>query len=119
MDKIISCCGLVCNECDAFIATAKNDDCAREEIAKKWAQMYGANIKASDINCRGCNTPDLPKIGHTNECEMRLCAIGKGFKTCAPCDDYPCKTLSALFEMVPTAKENLDGLRKCSCGCCK
>lgn len=33
MDKLIGCCGLDCETCDARIATVKNDDALREKTS--------------------------------------------------------------------------------------
>ena len=36
MNKMIACCGINCETCEARIATIKNDDKMRVEVAKKW-----------------------------------------------------------------------------------
>ena len=39
MEKMIAYCGLVCSDCGAFIATQKNDDKMRAEVA-----IYGTEV---------------------------------------------------------------------------
>jgi hypothetical protein len=34
---MIAVCGLVCNDCIAFIATQKNDDTLREKVVEAWS----------------------------------------------------------------------------------
>lgn len=34
MDKMIAFCGIVCSECPAFVATQKDDDAKRKEVAE-------------------------------------------------------------------------------------
>ena len=55
MKQLIACCGLDCENCDARIATVKNDDELREKTAQKWSAMNNApEITAATINCMGC-----------------------------------------------------------------
>ncbi len=41
MAKIQAYCGLDCGECEAYIATQKNDRAGLEAVAKKWAAEFG------------------------------------------------------------------------------
>ena len=73
-EKMIAKCGLVCSECPAYIATQKNDDALRAETAKKWSEMFKADIKASDINCDGCQSESARLFSYCQTCEIRKCA---------------------------------------------
>ena len=53
MEEMISYCGLVCNECPAYIATRDNDDHLRAKVAGKWSRQFGFDMKAEDVNCDG------------------------------------------------------------------
>jgi len=112
MNNLIAACGINCAECDARTATLNNDNNLREIVAKKWKTEYGnSDITPEMINCMGCNAEGL-KIGHCAECEMRTCAHGKGFTTCAECDSFDsCETITGFHKFVPQAKENLLSLR--------
>ena len=108
MKKLIACCGIDCENCDARIATVANDDKLREETAKKWRVMYNApDISAESINCTGCRV-DGPKIAHCNECEILKCVQEKGFDTCGDCKELDtCQIVGLVLQHVPGAKENL------------
>lgn len=111
MNELISCCGLNCETCDAYIATVKNDDTLRAETAEKWQKMYNANhITAEMINCMGCR-PEGIKFAHCNNCEIRKCVNSKGLQTCGDCNEMDtCKKVEFVHKAVPEAIENLRAL---------
>jgi hypothetical protein len=111
-EKMISYCGLVCSGCPTFIATQKNDDKMREETAKKWSEMFRADIKPADINCDGCTSNSTKLFNYCGQCDIRKCAKEKGVKNCAYCAEYPCEKLSAFLKNAPEAKAVLDEIRK-------
>ena len=108
--RMFACCGLVCSECPAYLATQANDLAKAAETAKMWSQQFGIEVKVEHVWCDGCTAPGL-KCAHCAECEIRSCAVGRKLATCAPCADYPCAQLTAFFTMVPMAKATLDRLR--------
>jgi hypothetical protein len=112
MERMIACCGLVCSECPAFIATQKNDFAEKVKVAKIWSEMYKSEIKPEDINCDGCLAKTERHIAYYSTCEIRKCASEKNLKNCAYCDDYPCSKLNEFLNMAPEAKTNLEGIRK-------
>jgi hypothetical protein len=108
---LIACCGLDCEKCDAFIATATNDDALRTATAEKWSKAFNAPLKPADINCTGCRSTGV-KLGYCEHmCEIRNCALGRGFATCADCPDFSCKKLDGILTNVPQARAALEGLR--------
>ncbi len=109
MNKIIAYCGLICNDCQAYIATKGNDDVERAKVAEIWSKEYNADIKTEDINCEGCLS-DGCVFNHCNVCEIRKCGIERGVINCAHCTDFPCEQLTNFFEMVPSAKTVLQKL---------
>lgn len=109
MKDLIACCGLDCEHCDARIATLRDDNQLRESTARKWSEMnHAPEITAETINCMGCRT-DGPKFAYCRYyCKIRKCVMEKGFNTCADCKELEnCSLVSAIFENVPSAKENL------------
>jgi hypothetical protein len=107
MKQLIACCGIDCGNCDARIATIADDDKLREETAQKWSEMFEANIAAESVNCTGCRTEGV-KFSQCDVCEIRKCAIEKGFGTCGECEELDtCQIVGFVLQNVPGAKENL------------
>jgi len=48
-------------------------------------------VKKADIKCFGCK-PNRPN-GQKGGCQIKLCALKKGVKSCAACKEYPCERL--------------------------
>lgn len=113
MEKTIACCGIDCGKCDAFLAKKENYSAEkREEIARKWASLYGGNPKAEDISCDGCAS-EGEHFSHCKVCEIRKCAYRKGIRTCADCGDCPCGKLEEFWKHAsPDARASLEGLKK-------
>lgn len=111
MERMIAYCGLCCTDCEAFIATQKDDDAEREKLAQKWSKEYGSDIKSDDINCDGCLPDEGRHISYCAVCKIRKCVKQKGIDNCAYCDDYSCETLNEFLKIAPPAKENLEKIR--------
>lgn len=113
MQKIIAICGLICNDCPAFIATQKNDEKKKKRIAELWSTDREI-LKPEDINCFGCLTEGKIKTKFCNICEVRQCGLKRNVKNCAYCETYPCEKLDKLLEHIqsPEAKETLEKIRK-------
>lgn len=111
MEKLISCCGLNCVECDARIATVNNDDDLRKTTAEKWSVDFSApDLTFTMINCTGCREPGV-KFSHCTDCEIRNCVKAKGFETCGECSEMDtCTIVSAIHKYVPEAITNLRDL---------
>lgn len=112
MDKMIAVCGITCSDCGAYIATQKNDDAKRKEVADAWSKDYDHKFKPEDINCDGCLTLDGRHINHWNICEIRKCGTDMGVKNCACCSGYKCEKIAAFLEQVPKAKKTLEEIRE-------
>lgn len=111
MKKLISCCGINCIDCEAKIATVKNDDSLRRITAEKWKVMFNApGLSPEMINCTGCREEGA-KFSHCFDCEIRKCVRSKGYDTCADCDQLmSCAIVGAIHKMLPEALSNLKGL---------
>ena len=111
MDRMIAYCGLVCTDCQAYLATQANDRAELERVAAMWREQYGAsNITAESVLCDGCIVGGR-KCGHCFECEIRACGIARGVLNCAHCADYGCEKLEGFFGFVPDARTLLDSIR--------
>ena len=111
-DEKISFCGIICSQCEAYIATLNNDDDLRKETAEKWSKTYNGDIKPEHVNCRGCTSTEEPLFSHCKVCEFRLCGIEKGVENCAHCNEYPCEKLANFQAHVPGVKDTLDKIKE-------
>ncbi len=111
MVKIVGCCGIVCSECPAYVATQKNDDGERRKVAELWSKEYGGEFKEEDINCDGCLTKSQRVFSYCNVCEIRKCGQGKEVENCAHCEEYACEKLSRFLDRVPDARRVLEDIR--------
>ena len=103
-------CGLICEECPAYIAKQTNDDALREETLKKWSSPDYPLTKA-DIECDGCKGTGV-HFKFCESCAVRTCASAKGVETCAHCPDYGCETLEEwLSHAGEKPREILENLR--------
>ncbi len=111
MNKIIAVCGINCEECDARKATLADDDALRAATAEVWHTQYGIPyLPIEAINCTGCRM-DGVKFSHCNECEIRVCAVGKGYETCGDCADLlVCQIVAPVHTAVPQTLVNLQTL---------
>ncbi len=112
MSQLIAVCGLICSDCPAYLATQAGDPAAIERVAAQWRQEYNApNIAAATVYCDGCVTEGR-KCGHCAECQIRACGLAHGVANCAHCADYAtCEKIAGFFQMVPSARATLDGVR--------
>jgi hypothetical protein len=112
MNKIIAYCGLVCPDCEAYIATQADDQAALERVAAKWREEYNApGITIESVICDGCLTGER-KCSHCAECDIRACGIERRVANCGHCADYAsCEKLERFFGLVPAARTVLDEIR--------
>lgn len=108
--KIIAFCGLLCNECPAFIAKRTDDDELREKTAERWSTEEFP-LEPEDINCDGCVHGE-EILTFCTVCGVRRCGVERGVENCAYCVEYPCKKLENPWSHNPEAKERLDAIRK-------
>lgn len=104
-------CGLDCGECEAYVATQKNDRLSLEKVARKWTAQYGKEITADICVCDGCPASRRTSTAYAATCGIRLCASARGVPTCAHCPDYACDTLQGFFSFAPVLKERLEAIR--------
>lgn len=117
MDKVISCCGLICETCPIKLATKeKNKEKQyemRADIARQIKEHYGEEFKPEDVtDCDGCKTEGGRLFSGSKNCHMRKCARQKGFENCAHCDEYACERIEKFFATDPDAKARLDAIKR-------
>lgn len=109
-DIMIAYCGIDCSKCDAYIATAKNDDALREKTAKLWSDLNHTEILPKQINCEGCRTNGAKTLFCENLCSVRRCASKKGVATCGDCSKMKnCAAVGAIISNNIDALKNLNG----------
>jgi hypothetical protein len=109
-EKMIAKCGLICTECEAYIATQAEDIEALTRMANQANEQFGMTMTWEDSRCFGCQS-DEKKIGYCDTCTVRLCALEKEVETCAHCPEYGCATITAFIEAAPKAAETLADIR--------
>lgn len=85
MDKLIACCGLDCEKCQARIATLKDDEELRKIVADKWSELNGVLITKEMINCHGCRVEGVKTPFCEKLCPIRQCVIKKHLDSCSDC----------------------------------
>jgi hypothetical protein len=115
MNRIVAMCGLVCNDCIAFIATQKDDDEMRSKVVEAWSTKDDP-LKLEDVDCDGCT---IGKRLHSfcAICDVRKCGLNRNIETCAQCEEFSCDKLEKLWSGFRTvsaeeAKANLEKIRK-------
>jgi len=108
MEVLTAYCGLNCSECQAFLATRKNDDGERKKVAETWSKQFGHPIRPEDINCEGCVSGSGIIFNYCRVCEIRKCNQGRNLANCGYCGEYPCAKIGFIVNNVPAAKANLD-----------
>lgn len=114
MEKMIVYCGIDCARCDTYIATQNNDDNLRKKVMEMYKKGLNMDLKIEDINCDGC-TSDGRIFFFCESCRVRKCAQKKNYDNCASCDDFICKKLDTMYNIIPPdrkARETLEGIRK-------
>jgi len=106
-------CGLDCSECEAYIATQKNDRAGLEKAAAEWSAQFGRKDLTADMCvCDGCPSGKRLSTAHAATCALRTCASARKVQTCAHCPDYACETLNGFFAFAPALKDKLEAIRK-------
>lgn len=85
----IAYCGFDCSNCPAYKATQSGDIKERKRVADKWSKTTGQKMTPENILCDGCRVQNGRLVAYCAECNIRTCAINKGYPTCAHCPDMP------------------------------
>lgn len=112
-NKLIGCCGLDCEKCDARIATITNDSALREKTAELWTKLNGVPITLDMISCTGCRIEGAKTPFCDKFCPVHNCVREKKLDTCADCEQTGgCPTLGQIAANSPFVLENLKRLRE-------
>ena len=106
--KMIAFCGLDCEKCEAYIATKHNDEALREKTAKLWSELNHITILPEQINCEGCRAEGKKTVFCESLCQIRQCAMKKGYETCGDCGELErCKIVEVVIGNNKEALKNL------------
>lgn len=111
MDKLIAPCGIDCRVCDAYIATKTNNMYLKQKLADDFKKNFGVEKPLSELDCDGCGAEGR-HIGFCEVCEIRVCAFGKGYSTCAECGEFPCVKGAFIWTHNSQSKAKLEELRE-------
>ena len=96
--EYISCCGLVCSDCDLYVLPW--DDEVLEKMAnffksRGWLEEHEGRdaIMEKKFYCKGCRS-DRNDAHWSNDCHILICAVDEhGIESCADCPDFLCEKL--------------------------
>ncbi len=110
MKQIIAPCGIDCSNCEVFIATQNDDASARKLLAEKFFSQHDKEIEPETIVCDGCPSQGR-HLGFCSVCQIRVCAYGKGYATCAGCAGFPCEKGQFIWKKNSQSLEKLKELQ--------
>ena len=105
MEEVLSYCGYRCDLCPAYYENLKSDD-DRKRVRDDWIKYYDHRAELEDVDCKGCKSG--PRDGNPN-CKVRPCAIEKGVKTCADCDEFACEKIVKQMDAIKPIAEKFAG----------
>ena len=90
-EEMIGYCGYSCHVC----AARSDDPAVRQKLVDGWRRIFGhQQYTAENVKCDGClNDGRLAD----KECKARPCAIERGVKNCAYCQDFACDKVRHLL----------------------
>lgn len=109
MKRLIACCGLDCEHCDARRATVDNDDAPSGAHRPEMERNERCTADhGRDHPLYGCRTEGVKFAYCSDLCRIRKCVSEKGLSTCGDCREVDaCPIVGAIFRHAPDARENL------------
>lgn len=109
--RMVAYCGIVCTECDAFVATQAGDHDALEQMARQASEQLGISMTAEETECDGCVAVTGRQIPYCSQCAIRACGVDRLVENCAHCGDYPCPRIEAFAKPGSKHRTTLDAVR--------
>ena len=81
-------CGLYCGACSMYRSRVDGNTRRLDKI------IQSRQMKPEDAVCQGCGA-EVRSL-YCRNCQLRQCAVDKGFTTCAQCPEAPCPKLTAF-----------------------
>lgn len=92
MPKLMSACGVLCSDCQAYLANTKGV-AHQKRTADAWFRIYARKENVENISCGGCLSSDEQVFHSSRTCKARRCCLSKGFASCAECAVENCPDL--------------------------
>jgi len=90
-EEMIGYCGYNCHLC----AARSDDPAVRQQLVDGWRRIFGhQHYTAENVRCDGCLSDGRLA---DKECKARPCAIERGVKNCAYCEDFVCEKVGHLL----------------------
>lgn len=110
MNQYIAYCGLNCETCEARLATVRQDEALRKQVAESWSKLNGVEITPDMIRCEGCRVEGAKTPYCEVLCPIRQCALNKKMETCGSCSAMnECEKLGAITRNNAGALSSLKG----------
>lgn len=90
-EEMIGYCGYNCHLC----AARSDDPAVRQQLVDGWRRIFGhQQYTAENVKCDGCLSDG--KLAD-KKCKARPCAIERGVRSCAHCEDFVCEKVGHLL----------------------
>lgn len=90
-DEMIGYCGYSCH----FCAARSDDPAVRQRLVDGWRSIFGhEQYTAENVRCDGCLSDGRLA---DKACKARPCAIERGVKNCAYCEEFVCEKVGHLL----------------------
>lgn len=107
---VYSPCGMNCRDCEAYVATQSMDMEVLTRHQTSFREQFGKEIAIAELLCDGCGSNGR-RISFCEQCEIRACAVAKGYINCAECAEIPCAKGSFIWQEGSVSLQNLNSLR--------
>ncbi len=106
MNEIHGYCGYRCDLCPAFVRNQKGPE-DRQRVSDGWQKYLGFRMEPETIVCAGCR---FDGCHLDTDCQVRPCAMAKGYATCAECAEIDdCEKLKKRADAIGPYKERHAG----------
>jgi len=112
--KKLNYCGYQCSaDCKFLKATQENSPELKKEAYAIWKvkEHYGVDFEPEKIYCWGCKTTEKPAGVVLKGCQVRKCAIEKGYDCCIECSNLSACEFD-LWKRFPDFKTHMIGEQK-------
>ncbi len=103
-------CGFDCHQCEAYIATQNIDMTVLRRHQSAYQKQMGKPITIDELLCDGCMANGR-KIAFCDQCELRQCALDRGYTVCSQCPKFPCPKGSHIWTEGSVSRANLSALK--------